>query len=629
MKNKIKVLKISKLKSGNKKYSAEFQIIDKNGKIKTKTTKFGAQGMSDFTIHKDTNRRERYISRHKKDLKTGDPTRAGYLSMYILWNKPSFSASLTDYKRRLNSYNRTGKFPNKITGSKLLKFGAPIYIPFEETTLRKLPTNVQRKIEKDVIKYNLNKKLSKMMLKNFLIKIRDENVNQKNLPLYNILDIADIKTIIFLKLARKLLKRSDFTPNSLWTNVVSDLLEELNDVRPLDNPNLNQEELQNIEETINQLEQLLMYLFNIYFDFDDERGEWAIKAYIELQEKIDEDNYEQNYFGTSAIIPVKGTQFEKLPDDLFWDKFQQPRINKMIESNYEQSRLKKLGKLIQELRKRAEYSAQTTRDQFNKNLYKTSLHFNLDPTNKWTAEWLEKVANLVQKRDFGKSEKGDRRNEEQNLWWNVVNFLLREMNNLEGDDDPSEILPKDEYENYDSSQTSVMKILNKCGYKLTIDDIDVGWAYDARIWWQERFTNSFGNLKNSELAKIPNNVKNKQLYLKIKNKIKKEIGNKRRWGAYDSGRLVREYKKEGGKYSEATKNKLSRWYREKWIDACAWPKRKSCGRDKATIKSKVTYCRPSIRVNKNTPKTIQELSKKQIEDKCKRKSKNPKKIIKN
>jgi len=79
--------------------------------------------MSDFTIHKDKERRERYISRHKKDLKTKDPMKPGYLSMFILWNKPSLRASLADYKRRLGVYNRTGKFPIKISGSKKLKFG--------------------------------------------------------------------------------------------------------------------------------------------------------------------------------------------------------------------------------------------------------------------------------------------------------------------------------------------------------------------------------------------------------------------------------------------------------------------------------------------------------------------------
>ena len=117
MKTKIKLIKITKLKKGPKKYEAEFK---KGNKIIKR--KFGAKGMSDFTIHKDTKRRDRYIKRHKKDLKTNDPTRPGYLSMYILWNKKTFKASLADYKRRLNSYNRTGKFTKKITGS-ILKFG--------------------------------------------------------------------------------------------------------------------------------------------------------------------------------------------------------------------------------------------------------------------------------------------------------------------------------------------------------------------------------------------------------------------------------------------------------------------------------------------------------------------------
>ena len=143
--------------------------------------------------------------------------------------------------------------------------------------------------------------------------------------------------------------------------------------------------------------------------------------------------------------------------------------------------------------------------------------------------------------------------------------------------------------------------------------------------------------------KVPDNVKNPTLYLKIKRKIQKDVKSKnRRWGAYDSGRLVREYKAKGGKYSgkkgktrktgktgKKKNSDLSRWYKEKWIDACAWPKVKSCGRTKASIKSKVTYCRPMKRVDKNTPKTIKELTKAQIKSRCKRKSKSPKKIIKN
>lgn len=264
MKNKVKLLSIKSLKSGKKKYVAEFEIINKEGIKKKKTIKFGAKGMSDYTIHKDTERRNRYIKRHTKDLRTNDPTRAGFLSMYILWNKKSYKSSLSDYKRRLNIYNKTGKFPKSI-------------------------------------------------------------------------------------------------PNSSLKNK-----------------------------------------FGLYF--------------------------------------------------------------------------------------------------------------------------------------FGKSN-----------------------------------------------------------------------------------------------TKVPNNVLDPKLYLKIKERIYKDIKKKkRRWGAYDSGRLVKEYKQKGGKYSgkkNKTDSNLERWYREKWIDACVWPKKKSCGRTKASIKSKVTYCRPSKVIDSNTPKTVQELTKSQIKKRCEKKSKNPKKIL--
>ena len=113
-KSKIELLSIKKSNREGKKYMARFKII-KNGKTTHKTTHFGAKGMSDFTIHKDRERRSRYITRHKKDLRTKDPTRAGYLSMFVLWgNLPNFNKSVQDYKIRLQTYNRTGKFPEKI-----------------------------------------------------------------------------------------------------------------------------------------------------------------------------------------------------------------------------------------------------------------------------------------------------------------------------------------------------------------------------------------------------------------------------------------------------------------------------------------------------------------------------------
>ena len=67
---------------------------------KVKTTHFGAKGMSDYTIHKDDERKERYLNRHRKRENWDDYMTAGSLSRWILWNKPTLASSISDYKRR-------------------------------------------------------------------------------------------------------------------------------------------------------------------------------------------------------------------------------------------------------------------------------------------------------------------------------------------------------------------------------------------------------------------------------------------------------------------------------------------------------------------------------------------------
>ena len=110
---KIKLISIKKSTKSGKKLMATFEI---NGR--RKVIHFGAAGMSDMSKHKNIQRRNRYIFRHHKDLKTNDPSRAGFLSTFILWNKNSLQASIRDYRRRLGIYNSTGKFPTKISGYK-------------------------------------------------------------------------------------------------------------------------------------------------------------------------------------------------------------------------------------------------------------------------------------------------------------------------------------------------------------------------------------------------------------------------------------------------------------------------------------------------------------------------------
>mgnify|MGYP000315249764 CR=1 FL=1 len=91
---KFELKSIKKSTRDGKKFMATF--IMPNGR--TKTTHFGAAGMSDYTKHKDKARKQRYINRHKKRENWNDPTTAGALSLYILWNKPTLKASIVDYK---------------------------------------------------------------------------------------------------------------------------------------------------------------------------------------------------------------------------------------------------------------------------------------------------------------------------------------------------------------------------------------------------------------------------------------------------------------------------------------------------------------------------------------------------
>jgi hypothetical protein len=68
-----------------------------------KKTPFGARGFQDYTQHKDEERRRLYRQRHAKDLSTRDPTRAGFLSYYLLWgDSTSLQENLRKYKRVFN-----------------------------------------------------------------------------------------------------------------------------------------------------------------------------------------------------------------------------------------------------------------------------------------------------------------------------------------------------------------------------------------------------------------------------------------------------------------------------------------------------------------------------------------------
>ena len=82
--------------------SKRFRAYFSDGTI----TKFGQTNpkTGTFLDHQDTVLKMNYLKRHLKDLETNDYKRAGYLSLFLLWNKPTLKDSMNDFNRRLK-YN--------------------------------------------------------------------------------------------------------------------------------------------------------------------------------------------------------------------------------------------------------------------------------------------------------------------------------------------------------------------------------------------------------------------------------------------------------------------------------------------------------------------------------------------
>lgn len=94
---KYKLIEIKKSNKKDKKLMAKFYNLKTD---RYNTTHFGAKGMSDYTKHKDPERKKRYIARHAKNEDWTDPVSAGALSRWILWNKPTLKGSIDDYKKK-------------------------------------------------------------------------------------------------------------------------------------------------------------------------------------------------------------------------------------------------------------------------------------------------------------------------------------------------------------------------------------------------------------------------------------------------------------------------------------------------------------------------------------------------
>ena len=99
----MKLVSIKPSDRKEKRYVAKFCLCKGESKCsdrEKKTVHFGFKGGSTYIDHKDDKKKDAYIARHKKDLDTKDPTRAGYLAYYLLWNKETLTDSIADFKKR-------------------------------------------------------------------------------------------------------------------------------------------------------------------------------------------------------------------------------------------------------------------------------------------------------------------------------------------------------------------------------------------------------------------------------------------------------------------------------------------------------------------------------------------------
>ena len=89
--------KLTKSDNPKKKYKVVVESKDRK-----KTIHFGAKGMSDFTKHKDEERKKHYLDRHRKNENWSDPFSAGYWSRWLLWHKPSIKEAKKNIERTKN-----------------------------------------------------------------------------------------------------------------------------------------------------------------------------------------------------------------------------------------------------------------------------------------------------------------------------------------------------------------------------------------------------------------------------------------------------------------------------------------------------------------------------------------------
>jgi len=87
------------IKPSDKKDKKFVAVIDNKKHIY-----FGASSYEDYTIHKDDERKERYLQRHKNDHYT-NPLYPSFYSTNLLWNKKTLTDSIKDTNNKFKNVN--------------------------------------------------------------------------------------------------------------------------------------------------------------------------------------------------------------------------------------------------------------------------------------------------------------------------------------------------------------------------------------------------------------------------------------------------------------------------------------------------------------------------------------------
>ena len=116
---------------------------------------------------------------------------------------------------------------------------------------------------------------------------------------------------------------------------------------------------------------------------------------------------------------------------------------------------------------------------------------NLDPIDEFTADWLFNAANILDKNDF----------QSKNFWWTLVEDMLKNMKEIEEDDEPLEDIPNHgliphAFDNYKKSEKAIINIMEKNNIDLQKNSegkVTDSWSTILKTWQTEGETRARRN----------------------------------------------------------------------------------------------------------------------------------------